>query len=81
MMTIWINCFKNENKTNDTQPIYKNNKLTVQEDTVLKAGTIYQVAMWKDDSKVDTHGNPLKMVKIKIEENTYEKPEEEEAPF
>ena len=79
-MTIWINLFKND-KTEERQPIYKNNKVTVQESVTLQKGVVYQVAMWKDDSKVDKNGNPLKMVSIKIEENTYEKPEEEETPF
>ena len=44
----YIRLFKNDNKTNDKQPIYGNSNFTVQEKIVLEPGVPYQVGMWKD---------------------------------
>lgn len=44
----YIRLFKNDNKTNEKQPIYGNSNFTVQEKIVLEPGVPYQVGMWKD---------------------------------
>ena len=74
-MVTWLNLFKQEPEGN--KPLYSNNKVTFEQEVVLKADTPYQVALWK---KTETStGKQVDMVSIKIEENTFSvevKPEE-----
>ena len=66
-MTIWLNLFRQEEEGN--KPLYSNNKVKVEQDFTLKAGTNYQVALWK---KTETAtGKQVDMVSIKVEENTF----------
>ena len=66
-MATWLNLFKQEQDGN--KPLYSNNKVTFEEEIVLKADTPYQVALWK---KTETStGKKVDMVSIKIEENTF----------
>ena len=45
----YIRLFKNDNKTNDKQPIYSNSNFTVQERVVLEPGVSYSVGLWRDE--------------------------------
>tara|TARA_R110000851_G_scaffold207951_3_gene360362 strand:+ start:237 stop:515 length:279 start_codon:yes stop_codon:yes gene_type:complete len=66
-MATWLNLFKQDQDGN--KPLYSNNKVTFEQEVVLKADTPYQVALWK---KTETStGKQVDMVSIKIEENTF----------
>ena len=66
-MATWLNLFKQDQDGN--KPLYSNNKVTFEDEVVLKADTPYQVALWK---KTETStGKQVDMVSIKIEENTF----------
>lgn len=65
----YFNLFKQDEATGN-QPIYKNNKVTVDEDIVIKAGQVYSVALWKKDQTKD--GKPVNMLSVKVEENNFD---------
>jgi len=65
----YFNLFKQDEATGN-QPLYKNNKIMVEQDITLKAGQVYSGALWK---KTETNeGKPVNMVSLKIEENNFD---------
>tara|TARA_X000001382_G_scaffold130890_1_gene127642 strand:+ start:9548 stop:9802 length:255 start_codon:yes stop_codon:yes gene_type:complete len=66
---LYFNLFKQDEATGN-QPLYKNNKIVVEEDIVLKAGQVYSGALWKKSETND--GKPINMVSLKIEENNFD---------
>ena len=64
----YFNLFKQDDATGN-QPLYKNNKIVVEEDILLKAGQVYSGALWKKTETND--GKPVNMVSLKIEENNF----------
>ena len=69
-MATWLNLFFNDRKTEeDNLPMYKHNKLLIEDTVTLEAGKYYEVALWKKTK--NAKGEPVNMVSIKIEESDY----------
>ena len=79
MFEFWVNIFKNTFKeAGDNKPLYTNNNLTVTEPIEFQVGQVYQVALWKNNEKVDKNGNPY--ISIKITEKEEEQKQVQQEP-